>query len=590
MQPASSVTPSDPQLPTILAAAVVQGWALYGLHHAIATRTWPTTDLAWLFALYAVVVLIPVTVQLLAEQARASRTWIMVALMTLALFYFGWHHGSQVADARDAHFAQSGECFPLALVLAVWWLLTMPFVQARLAAGNWTADYRALFIHAWRNAVVLAEAAAFTGIFWLILFLWQSLFHMLGIDFFRDLFSEPLFVYPVTSLVFGCALHLIGSIDRFVSVVLEQILSVCKWLGTVSGALLGLFTLALISRLPSLVFTGEKAIGAAWLLWLVAVVVLFLNAAYRDGSASQPYPRWIAFSLRLVVPLTVLVSLTAIYALCVRTQHYGLSVERVWAFVVAGAALAYSIGYSMAAFRSDAWFGGVARVNVVVALALIATLSLALTPVLSPYRLAAASQYKAVLTGRFESVVKPYRGRTPFQYLRFDSGNYGRRKLVELSKLQNHPQEQRIRELAAAAVALTNPWESPPGLSPAEAVARLKVYPDGRSLDPDLSQKLLADMAAPEHRYTGAPADGPQSVGLFIDLKGDGTEEFVLLNAYGGRVYRKEARGWQYAAGIYERSPAAWKKLLSELSTGNVVARDPDWKELWIGAQRFQVQ
>jgi hypothetical protein len=183
-------------------------------------------------------------------------------------------------------------------------------------------------------------------------------------------------------------------------------------------------------------------------------------AAYRDGSASQPY-RNRTLSLRLVVPLTVLVSLTAIYALHVRTQHYGLTVERVWAFVVAGAALIYSMGYSVA-FRAGAWFGGVARVNVVAALALIAAVSLALTPILSPYRLAAASQFKAVLTGHFGSVVKPYRGRTPFQYLRFDSGTYGRHRLEELSKLQNHPQEQQIRELAAAAIKLTNPWQSPP--------------------------------------------------------------------------------------------------------------------------------
>ena len=394
----------------------------------------------------------------------------------------------------------------------------------------------------------------------------------------------------MTSLVFGCALHLIGSIDRFVSAVLEQILSLFKWLGTVSGALLGLFTLALIFRLPNLVFTGEKAIGAAWLLWLVAVVVLFLNAAYRDGSASQPYPKWIALSLRLVMPLTVLVSLTAIYALHVRTQHYGLTVERVWAFIVAGAALIYSTGYSVAAFRAGAWFGGVARVNVVAALALIAAVSLALSPILSPDRLATASQFKAVLTGHFGSVVKPYRGRTPFQYLRFDSGTYGRHKLEELSKLQNHPQEQQIRELAAAALKLSNPWESPRALSPAQALAKLKVYPDGRSLDPELSQKLLADMAGPEHGYLGTADEGQESVGLFVDLNGDGADEFVLLNAFGGKAYQKGGGGWQNVGQVYDRNPPAWKSLLSALSSGNVSAREPAWKDLWIGAQHFQVE
>ena len=206
---------------------------------------------------------------------------------------------------------------------------------------------------------------------------------MLRIDFFRELFQEPIFVYPVTSLVFGCALHLIGSVERLVSTVLEQILNVFKWLGTVSGLLLALFTLALIFRLPGLIFTGEKAIGATWLLWLVAVVVLFLNAAYRDGAAGKPYPGWIAFSLRMVIPLTVIVALTATYALSLRTREYGLTVERFWGFIVAGAALIYAIGYSRAAIGKGPWFAGVARVNVTVALALIGALALALTPVLS---------------------------------------------------------------------------------------------------------------------------------------------------------------------------------------------------------------
>jgi hypothetical protein len=145
-----------------------------------------------------------------------------------------------------------------------------------------------------------------------------------------------------------------------------------------------------------LLFTGQKAIGAAWLLWLTAVVVLLLNAAYRDGSVSQPYPKWIAQFLRVVVPLTVIVSLTALYALWMRSQHYGLTVERVWAFVVAGAALLYAVGYSISAFGRGAWLGGIARVNVVVAIALIAVISTALTPVLSPYRLAANSQFRLV--------------------------------------------------------------------------------------------------------------------------------------------------------------------------------------------------
>jgi hypothetical protein len=589
-----SATPYRESLPLILAAAIVQGWALYGLHNAITSHTWPATNLAWLFALYAVVVLIPLTAQLLADQLRQPAGWVILGLMTLAFFYFGWHHGGSVASFSDKQFAETGECFPLAVVLGVLWFHLMPFVQARLNLGRWTTEYRQLFDHAWRNAVTLAEAVVFTGLFWLLLFLWQSLFHMLQIDFFRDLFKKPIFVYPVTSIAFGCALHLIGSVERLVATVLDQILGVFKWLGTVSAVLLALFTLALIPRLPGLIMTGEKAIGAAWLLWLVAVVVLFLNAAFRDGSVDRPYPTWIAAALRAVIPLTVIVSLTALYALYLRTAEYGLSVERVWGFIVAGAALIYSAGYSVAALKKGPWLAGISQVNVVVAISLICAISLALTPVLSPYRLSADSQYALVLKGRFETTGGLYGNRSAFHYLRFDSGAYGRRKLDELAHLQNHPDADRIRHLAASALSLTNPWESAPTETAPDELARMVIYPNGRTLDADLSQRLTAELNDPKKRYQWMHEPGRPLAGLFVDLSTDGSspEEFVLLNGSSGLVYQKAAGGWREVGRAYEWGSTAVlpKDILANVARGNVSVKEPAWKELWIGPHHIRVQ
>lgn len=581
-------------LPIILAAAVAQGWALFGLHHSITAHSWPATNLAWLFALYAVVVLTPLTAQRLAEHLRSSASWAILGLMTGAFFYFGWHHGASVAGFWAKRFADSGECFPLALVLMVLWLHLMPFVQARLSIGNWTANYRQLFDHAWRNAIVLAEAFAFTGLFWLLLYLWQSLFHMLQIDFFRDLFEEPIFIYPVTSLVFGCALHLIGSVERLVSTVLDQILNVFKWLGTVTGVLLALFTLALVSRLPSLITTGQKAIGASWLLWLVAVVVLFLNAAYRDGKGDKPYPKWIAVCLRAVIPLTTVVTLTAIFALCVRTGEYGLTVGRVWGFIVAGAALIYSIGYSAAAIRKGPWFAGISQVNVVVAIAVICVVSLSLTPILSPYRLSANSQYSMVLSGRFKTTEKPHGDSSPFHYLRFDSGEYGRHKLTELAHLQDNPDADRIRTLAAASIGLTNPYElAPADIAVSEALARMVIYPKGRTLDADLSKRLATELNDPNRRYLWMRTPESSLAGLFVELSADGSgaEQFVLLNGTSGLLYQKSAGGWREVGHAYESGSTDFQKdVLAKLAQGDVSIKDPVWKELWIGTHRIRVQ
>jgi hypothetical protein len=294
----------------------------------------------------------------------------------------------------------------------------------------------------------------------------------------------------------------------------------------------------------------------------------------------------------MVIPLTVIVALTATYALSLRTREYGLTVERFRGFIVASAALIYSIGYSLAAIGKGPWFAGIARVvNVIVALALIAALGLALTPVLSPYRLSAASQYTMVMEGRF----KPddgSRNSTPFHYLRFNSGEYGRHKLGELARLQNHPDAPRIRELAGAELRVTNPWETVPAQPAADALAKMVIYPPGRTLDAELSRRLVADLSDPKQRYLWIPAADAPMAGLFVDLSSDGSgaEEFVLLNGTNGLVYRRGTDGWREIGRANAADSVSQKRLLSELARGDVSVKDPAWKELWVGSHRIRVQ
>lgn len=585
-------------LPLILIAAVIQGWSLYALHWAIEAHRWPATHLAWLVSLYTVAFLVPTTVQLMVEYADRSSAWVLTALLAGALFYFGWHYGGAVADFQAQNFEDTGETFPLALVLLVWWLLTLPFIQNRVATGLWKPDYQRLFAFAWRNVISLAEATLFTALFWLLLFLWQSLFHMLGMDFFRTLFDKPIFAYPVTAIVYGCALQLIGSIDALISAVLEQILNVLKWLATVAGALLILFTFALLTKLPGLVFSGRRAIGAEWLLWLVAVIVLFLNAAYRDGTVERPYPRWIAQTLRFAVPLTVIITATALYALIVRSSHFGLTVERVWGFIVAVAALVYSVGYSIAAFRRGPWLSMASRVNVIAAIALIVVVGLALTPLLSPYRLAASSQYRLILDGRYAALTRsPGSGSffhplaSPFDYLARFTGNYGRKELERLRTLQSGRDAAQIRELAVQALKPNSPIRI--GIRPISdgraVVAKLPLYPTGRTLDPDLSQRLATDWNR-FRPWVGTDNVVQTTAGVFIDLQGDGSDEFVLLSVNGGPVYQNRGGHWQYVGMLFAAGMIApWPILLKSLSGGDVTAVVPPWKDLSVGNHLYRV-
>lgn len=585
------------QLPLILVAAVVQGWALYGLHHALEQHHWPATSPAWTFALYAIALFVPATFELLAEYARAKMLWIAVGVLAVLYFYFGWDFGAHVAGEAFTKQQPNFGYAELALVLGVLWLHALPFLQCRLLTGRCTPQYPALFASAWRNALVLAEAGVFTGLFWLLLLLWHTLFHMLGIDFFRELFAKPIFIYPVTSLTFGCAVHLIGSVEKMTSTVLEQILSLLKWLAVIAGVILAFFTIALLFNLPNLVFTGHKAVGAAWLLWLVAVMVLFLNAAYRDGTVAKAYPDWIALPLRFITPLLLVISATALYALYVRTQNFGLTVDRVWAFVVAAGAMLYAIGYAVAALRPGTWFGGIARVNIGIALALIAVIVLALTPVLSPYRLSADSQFHRVqrvgLPG--SASVSGIGFESPLHYLRFSAGHYGVERLEQLAQGAAGADAAVVR--SAAAAMLTNQLPSDSKANVTDIAARLgslPIYPAGHQLDQALTATLLADLDKPERRFLLNPTSNIVA-GLFVDLNGDGTDEFVLLLAHQAFAYEQRDGAWVLLGTMFggrlpgARTDNGTADLVNDIQQGRISISPPKWSDLLIGGRRYRL-
>lgn len=579
-------------LPFILLLAVVQGWALYGLHHAIVEQHWPATDFAWLFACYGIVLFLPVTLQLLAGFPRSTEFWIVAAVVAAAYFYFGWHHGSAVIVKLDDGLSYGWGMFALGIAALVLWLIALPFLQARLVAGRWSVDYPTLFGWAWHNHLILAEAILFTVLFWLLLGLWAALFHMLDIDFFLELFAEPIFIYPVTALAFGVALHLIGSIEVLTSVVLEQLLNVFKWLAIVAGVILVLFTLALVMKLPGLLASGERAIGAAWLLWLVAVIVLLFNAAYRDGTVVRPYPAVVSQFLRWIVPLTVIVAAAAIYALVVRTNAYGLTIGRFWAWVVAVAALIYAAGYTATAFNRGGWLPGISRINVFVALTLILTIAGALTPVLSPYRLAADSQFQKAQepllasTNPEDNTNRHARQSTPFHYLRFEAGRYGIDRLESLAALDTGPHAAQISEAATNALKQEHYWEAMAQLGPVDDITALKVYPPERKIDAELRSAVMSSMG-PGELYGVETAE---PVGLFVDLDGDGNDEFIVLNVCRGVVFAHSGSQWVRVGGFFHGCDIeTWMVLAGSLERGDFKAVTPRWRELQIGSRKMNI-
>jgi hypothetical protein len=80
--------------------------------------------------------------------------------------------------------------------------------------------------------------------------------------------------------------------------------------------------------------------------------------------------------------------------------------------------------------------------------------------------------------------------------------------------------------------------------------------------------------------------------GLYVDLKGDGVDEFVLLSdgALGGLLFEPHEGQWRLAGHVRTRWVAgAWPGVLADLDKGNIAARSPSWKDLWVGARQFTI-
>ncbi len=418
----------------------------------------------------------------------------------------------------------------------------------------------------------------------MLLGLWAQLFRMIGINFFVQVFFDARFAIPATTVAAGVGIQLAGSVERLEAALREQILALLKWLAPLAGLILGLFSVALLIKTPELLAAKQRTISASWLLWLVAMNVLLLNAAYQDGEAAQPYPRWLGRAMRGVVPLLLVVASIAAYAIAVRVGEYGLTTSRVWAILVALIASVYAAGYAWASFRRGGWMDGMGRVNVLVALLTIASLVLCLTPVSSPFRLAATSQFNRVLaSGDAEDV-------DALLTLRFDTGTYGRDRLATLAELKAHPRADEIRRLAAAAIAATqrhlarvevNKIVTPDLL--------LQAYPAGMDIEPALRSAIarVFDEDIGWGRVCNEAA-GSCAV-LFADLNADGSAEAIVFSANpGGLILRRIDADWHAAGWLQSGSWTGLEDVNARLQKGEFRVVEPEWSVLMLGERAFR--
>jgi hypothetical protein len=578
-----------PSLPlAALAIALVQGLLLWWLSTGTPDGRWPAGDPRVMLPLVLLIAVLPLSLQLLWPFRRervlhlAFVTGAVVVAVTAAWFA-ATHIGLDApgSDRPRRRYDDGDIVAAFVLPLAIAWLLAMPLLKLRLTSGRWTGPYPSLFDITWRGALTLAEAALFTGVFWLLMGLAGMLFDLLGIDGVANFISEPLFAMPATTLVGTLAIHLIGASAGMVDGLLRQLLNLLKWLLPLAGVIVVAFALALLPKLPALFAEGQKVMEAGWLLWLVALTVLLLNAAYQSGQEPPGYGRIIEQTLRVVPPLLVVIALTALYSLAVRTSAYGLTPARYWGLVTAAAATAYAVGYSIAAWAPGRWFARMGGINIALALALLAALLASLTPLADPLRLSVDSQAQRALSAADDKAQD-----AALRFLGWEAGASGRARLERITGLSDA--EGGSAALRAAAVTAQQPTD--PRSDDFEAwlsrIERQPVAEPVAALEPSLQTALRT--ARDKDAILGAVR---RMMLLRTDLDADGVADALLVDDALDHfwLFKVGSDGeWTLrSSGRLLYSGAPNPDLRGALRRGDVGTLDRQLRDLRIGDERL---
>ena len=553
----------------MLIIAVVQGILLFALYRAFDTDFWPSDDPLWSYPLWTLATAVPLLLLLSLNHGNERRVVQLVAgwaaVLTLLAIYTGW----QAEPFEEFSVGSLTFVFCASMTLACFKALM--YMQQR--ANQVPLSYQVLFTNSWRNFLVTALSAIFVLIFWLILVLWGELFNVIEIDFFRDLFREDWFIFPVLGFALGLGVIIFRELTRVID-------NITKLLHGLIKLLLPLIVTVAVIFLAALPFVGLDVLwstgnGTALLLWLLAVILFFTNAVYQDGretNAYAPVVHRFIFSGLCVMPI---ISALSLYGLVLRLNQYGWSVERCWAFVVWLILTLLAVGYVMGIVRRRAeWTIELARVNRYMGLVVLGLMILANSPLLDFRKISLNSQLNRLETAEIE-------------LKEFDFW-YTKRHLARPGYLVMEEMKQEIGDSDPDLLELIkNPVSrfSARRMGTAKDMWNEMIY---RPEQFDVPEGLRLTI----NKQHWMNNDG-ETVLFQLDLDADGQSEYLVLNLqesgimYSQFYYLTDA-GWTAGALAHPRFRYGGKEVNEMIKNGDIEIIDPRFKHLRIGDVQFQ--
>ncbi|XLZ70701.1 DUF4153 domain-containing protein [Massilia sp. SR12] len=562
-----------------LIVGLAQGGLLYLLYHAQQAGAWPATRSGVFFPLVLAAIVLPVLLisSLGHLRRRALAWWLGGAAVVLAVvgLHDAWRSALDPAPLKHPSFLVLPFCLGF-------FFIAHSLVLAVAHDGRRRVRYATCFDSAWKLAIQLLFSAMFVLAVWLVMWLGDSLFDLLKLNFVEELLRQSWFSVPLVCLAFSSAMHTTDVRPAIVRGVRSLLLVLMAWIVPIAVLLIGAF-------LAALPFTGLQVLwqtrhATAVLMAACAVLVVLVNAAFQAGDAGARLAGGVRIAARIACLLLLPLALLGVYALGLRVGDYGWTTDRVIAAACLAAALFYAGGYGWAAVRRGAtWLEGLRYVNLAAAFVVLALALALFTPVADPARIAVSDQMARLARGAIPAE------RFDYGFLRFHGARYGAQALQALAAQGAGPQAAVVRRHAAATLSLK--YEDPHGRPAAVDVgANLRVWPQGSRLpDSWLRQDWRAYQARPLPgclRHAASRCDA-----FLMDADGDGKDEVLLVGetARDGEGLLAERDGaWQVVARTPLNTQLAGCKAWQErLRAGDFTLAAPRLREIEVGGKRI---
>lgn len=387
-------------------------------------------------------------------------------------------------------FDQATELLDEPIMLSVAMLLVFfstPFLSVWMQDKHKVLNYSALFETAWLITIRYGVAFCFVGVFWLVVFLSDTLLELVQISIIDTLLRTDWVRFFLSGAVFGFGLAVVYELSTTMSPFV--VLRLLRLLVPVVLAVVGVFLIAIPLRGLTHLFGDFSA--AATLMMTMLVSITLISTALDRGRDYEVTHRGLRSATRgLALVLPVLAGLAG-WAVWLRVSTYGWTPDRVLAATLALFVLAYGFGYCAFALFSWDWMRRIRVFNVAMVIGVIVSFVFWMTPLLNPYRIATHSQIARFEDGQSTA------DQLPLWSMAHEWGTSGQAGLEDLSVIAEQRGVPELRTRIAEAQSATSPFifersvvelGRPDALE--EILTVMPVRPLGGSVPVDLMSKV----------------------------------------------------------------------------------------------------